>query len=72
MFCGFLIQQIIIIIISPPPHEEHVLYLLDLSDIMLRLPASCLFSNCLFKPGMHKLSKICKSHLKILGAKRVV
>jgi hypothetical protein len=49
-----------------------MLYLLDLSDIMSRFPASCLFSNSLFKPGMHKLSKKCKSCLKILGARRVV
>jgi len=72
MFCGFLIRQIIIIIVLFYFHEEHVLYMLDLSSIMSRFPASYLFSNSLFKPGMHKLSKKCKSSLKILGSRRVV
>jgi hypothetical protein len=71
MFCGFLIRQIIIIVLFYF-HEEHVLYLLDLSDKMARFPASCLFSNRLFKPEMHKLSKKYKSRLKILRARRAV
>ena len=45
MFCGFLIRQIIIIIVLAYFHE-HVLYLLNLSSIKSRFPASCFPVAC--------------------------